>query len=204
MITGAFAIALVMSVTGPGVGVVGKQLLPFPPLALAPLACFSLLFFGGALFAWMERKWGTLGALLVILTMAASVMLIIGHPAPAALVALAGLAPAAGGLWVPRWLRPKVDISYGFYLYAFPVQQFFVLMVPTSFWWSLAPAAGATLAMATLSACLIEQPALALKRKPISGELWGVLLRKRSFNIRPKEQAPLAQSNVVSSVKVGE
>ncbi|MEW6645366.1 MAG: acyltransferase [Pseudomonadota bacterium] len=55
--------------------------------------------------------------------------------------------------------QPPIDISYGVYLYAFPVQQF-IISQQIGFW----PGLGLSLAVATalgvLSALLIEQPAL--------------------------------------------
>jgi len=87
--------------------------------------------------------------------------------------ALAAALFAAVGSWLPliclliilagkiriHTRQPPVDISYGVYLYAFPVQQF-IISQQIGFW----PELGLSLAIATLlgllSARLIEQPAL--------------------------------------------
>lgn len=56
-------------------------------------------------------------------------------------------------------VAPPIDISYGIYLYAFPVQQLFATTGMT-FWASLTISLMVTTTLATLSAILVEQPAL--------------------------------------------
>jgi peptidoglycan/LPS O-acetylase OafA/YrhL len=69
----------------------------------------------------------------------------------------------APGLSHPR-LEPPGDISYGVYLYGWPVQQMLQALYPaTSGWLMLAPALAITCGLAALSWLLIEKPALRLK-----------------------------------------
>jgi peptidoglycan/LPS O-acetylase OafA/YrhL len=69
------------------------------------------------------------------------------------------------GLGIGFFLRR--DYSYGVYIYAFPMQQLMVFLLPGDrVWWvnillSLPP----TLLLAALSWHLVEKPALALKRR---------------------------------------
>ena len=57
------------------------------------------------------------------------------------------------------------DYSYGIYVFAFPVQQFLVWLLPTSSPWMLfATAFPTTLVLAMISWHLVERPALMLKR----------------------------------------
>ncbi|WP_108049612.1 acyltransferase [Bosea sp. 124] len=76
------------------------------------------------------------------------------------------LAPA-----LTRWRTdPPADLSYGVYLYGWPVQQASHALFPTIgafalFW----PALVVTLVLAMLSWLLVEKPALALKRRLLRG-----------------------------------
>jgi len=85
-----------------------------------------------------------------------------------------------------RWLDPARfgDISYGVYLYAFPVQQTLIELLPGARdGWSLAAlAVAATLPLAILSWVAVERPALAAK---------GTLVRLRR---RRRERTPRASS----------
>lgn len=69
------------------------------------------------------------------------------------------------------------DFSYGIYLYAFPVQQTLVQLLPSGIngWWLTLWASLATLAFAVLSWFLVERPALARK-----GYAAGVWARQRA------------------------
>src|SRR4029450_4960238 len=62
-------------------------------------------------------------------------------------------------IYPPVWLQPPIDISYGIYLFAFPVQQL-IASCGLSFWPSLTLSLAVTTPLAILSAFFIEQPAL--------------------------------------------
>jgi peptidoglycan/LPS O-acetylase OafA/YrhL len=64
-----------------------------------------------------------------------------------------------GKIGPPVWLRPPLDISYGIYLFAFPVQQL-IASYGLSLWPSMALSLAVTTPLAILSAIFIEQPAL--------------------------------------------
>jgi peptidoglycan/LPS O-acetylase OafA/YrhL len=71
----------------------------------------------------------------------------------------------APGLSHPR-LEPPGDISYGVYLYGWPVQQCLQALFPTTpGWMMLAPALAITGLLATLSWLLVEKPALSFKKR---------------------------------------
>lgn len=118
---------------------------------------FAVVFLAGALFALIERIHGIPAALLV--TMGLAAMAAITSPAVAMLPAIALAAILLGRMQSPAWLRPPIDISYGVYLYAFPVQQL-IASYGLPFAASLLISLFATLALAATSALLIEQPAL--------------------------------------------
>jgi peptidoglycan/LPS O-acetylase OafA/YrhL len=85
------------------------------------------------------------------------------------------VASAYGILWLalsPALTRfsyePARDLSYGTYLYGWPVQQMLVALFPTASALALlGPAVAMTLAIAVLSWTLVEKPALGLKAKAL-------------------------------------
>jgi len=73
-------------------------------------------------------------------------------------IALATL--SVGLLFVDPCIKGRFDISYGMYLYAFPVQQLIINKTALGFYPSMAVTTVAVIGLATLSWLLIEQPAL--------------------------------------------
>ena len=69
---------------------------------------------------------------------------------------------------IPSWFG---DLSYGIYIYAFPIQQtvYFFWHTQLSFWQMMAVNAGLTLICAFLSWHIVETPALRLKPKKRKG-----------------------------------
>jgi peptidoglycan/LPS O-acetylase OafA/YrhL len=118
---------------------------------------FAILFISGAVLALAERRWG-LGAASVGLVSLAVVTSITTRPV-AHLPAFALATILIGKINPPVWLRPPLDISYGIYLFAFPIQQL-IASYGLSFRPSLALSLAVTTALAILSAVFIEQPAL--------------------------------------------
>jgi peptidoglycan/LPS O-acetylase OafA/YrhL len=95
---------------------------------------FAIIFISGAIFALAEHRWATaagaagLVSLVVVTAMATS--------AAALLPAFALATILIGKINPPEWLQPRLDISYGVYLFAFPVQQL-IASYGLSFWPSL-------------------------------------------------------------------
>jgi peptidoglycan/LPS O-acetylase OafA/YrhL len=118
---------------------------------------FAILFLTGAMFAIIERSQGIRAAIVATIGLAAiaavTTSTVSALPAIALAAVLVGKAPA------PAWLRPPIDISYGVYLYAFPMQQL-IASYGLSFAASLAISLCATTVLAVLSSLLIERPAL--------------------------------------------
>jgi peptidoglycan/LPS O-acetylase OafA/YrhL len=125
---------------------------------------------------------GAIGAQCAFLFCAGALIRLIARPLPAWTLASALL------LFTPAWMlglpilvvwlgnRPSVrlpaDLSYGLYIYAFPVQQMLASHGLLSFWTSLA----ATLPFAAVSWFLVEAPALRLKPSEtrIPGPYWAI------------------------------
>jgi peptidoglycan/LPS O-acetylase OafA/YrhL len=117
-------------------------------------AQYSFLFFAGALLRLIDRPlpaW-TLGSALLLLT-------------PAWILGLPILVVWLGSR---RSIRLPADLSYGLYIYAFPVQQVLASHGLLWFWTSLA----ATLPFAAASWFLVERPALRLKQIATREPYW--------------------------------
>lgn len=118
---------------------------------------FAVLFITGALLSLAERRWGMWPA--VIALAAAALLSDLTTVLVGWLPAMALVFVMIGKIETPFWLRPPLDISYGVYLYAFPLQQL-VIMAKMPFWPSIALSLAATTTLAILSAVFIERPAL--------------------------------------------
>lgn len=68
---------------------------------------------------------------------------------------------ALGTMFNDRVIRGRFDISYGLYLYAFPVQQLLINCTDLGFFASMASAVFVTALLAMLSWFFVEKPALA-------------------------------------------
>jgi peptidoglycan/LPS O-acetylase OafA/YrhL len=122
---------------------------------------------GGLVYLWRERVPLSLPGLAVALAVVA-----LSQPAPAYkallyLVTAWGVLVLALSPQLTRWRsEPPADLSYGVYLYGWPVQQAFVALFPTVGALTLfGPSLVVTLLVAALSWYLVEKPALGLKRR---------------------------------------
>ena len=133
----------------------------------AVAARFAVMFLAGALLYQFRNvipaRW-SLVAVSVVIVLAASLLpnyrLIGGIPLAYAII-------VSGALIHNKRLRLRTDLSYGVYIYAFPIQQLLVIcglgiMNPIVF---AIIAAIATLPLAALSWFLVEKPSLSLKSR---------------------------------------
>jgi peptidoglycan/LPS O-acetylase OafA/YrhL len=122
---------------------------------------FGIVFAAGVAVWLVECRFGlraaTTGFVAVALILAVS-----GHIETAALVVAPAVCVMLNAVRLPRWMTPRIDISYGVYLYAFPVQQVFAMWTQ-NFWLATACAVAVTTLLAFLSATFVEQPALGLR-----------------------------------------
>lgn len=164
-------LAALALVAGLAVALVGLDLFrPDAPKGVETAIRLPLIFAtGGALYVWRSRvRLSGLAALaLVILTgLSAGTFLY-------KTLLFVGL--AYGILWIalaPALTRfavePRADLSYGIYLYGWPIQQSLHALFPGAAAATLLPPALAiTLAVAALSWFLVEKPALALKARAV-------------------------------------
>jgi peptidoglycan/LPS O-acetylase OafA/YrhL len=136
-------------------------------------ARFAVMFLAGALVHQFRNvtpaRW-SLVALSVVIVLAASLL---PNYRLIAAVPLAYAITVSGALIHNKRFRLRTDLSYGVYVYAFPIQQLLVIcglgsMNPIAF---CAIAAIAILPIAALSWILVEKPAMSLKSR---------LIRRRS------------------------
>jgi peptidoglycan/LPS O-acetylase OafA/YrhL len=130
-------------------------------------ARFALMFLAGALLYQLRNvipaRWSLVAASVVIV-LAASLLpnyRVLGA------IPLAYAVIVSGALLHNKRLRLRADLSYGMYIYAFPIQQLLVIcglasLNPTVF---AIIAAIATLPLAALSWFLVEKPAMSLKSR---------------------------------------
>ncbi len=164
----ALAVALV---AGLAVALAGLDLVrPDAPKGIETALRLPLIFAcGGALYALRERA-PLSGALALALAAAAALL-----SATFLYKALLFVATAYGILWLAlapalagRLPDPAADLSYGTYLYGWPVQQALHALSPgLSALALLGPSLAVTLGAAALSWFLVEKPALGLKGRAI-------------------------------------
>lgn len=122
---------------------------------------------GGLIYLWRERVPLSLSGLAIALLATALLAPTPLYKAALYLVTAWGVLVLALAPALTRWRsEPPADLSYGVYLYGWPVQQAVVALFPAAGALALFfPALVLTLAVAALSWYLVEKPALGLKRR---------------------------------------
>ncbi|OCB39947.1 acyltransferase [Mycobacterium malmoense] len=141
----------------------GNALIP-----LVFLACRTAIMFaaGALLYQWRDKipaRWSLVAVSLIIV---AAASLLPDYRLVAA-VPLAYAIIVSGALIHNKRIRLRTDLSYGVYIYAFPMQQLLVIaglawLNPFAFF---AVATAATLPLAAASWFLVEKPARSLKQR---------------------------------------
>jgi peptidoglycan/LPS O-acetylase OafA/YrhL len=124
---------------------------------------FSTLFLAGCTLASIRSFLGLpLG--IGILVFVALTFLWVGQNYLSVQLLVAAAVVSVGSIRLPIFLRLPLDLSFGIYIYAFPVQQLSSMLF-SDFWIALTFSASITFVLALLSALFIEKPALQLKDK---------------------------------------
>ncbi len=125
---------------------------------------------GGLIYLWREKVPLSLAGLaLAVVATALLVSTPLYKPMLYLVTAWASIVLALAPVLTQRPTEPRADLSYGVYLYGWPVQQALVALWPMAgAWMLLGPALALTAVVATLSWYLVENPALGLKRRLIS------------------------------------
>lgn len=137
-------------------------------VALMFLACRTAIMFasGAILYQWRDKipaRWSLVAVSLVIVAAAS----LLPDYRMVAAIPLAYAIIVSGTLIHNKRLRLRTDLSYGVYIYAFPIQQLLVIgglmwLNPFAFF---VVATIATLPLAAASWFLVENPARSLKRR---------------------------------------
>jgi peptidoglycan/LPS O-acetylase OafA/YrhL len=130
---------------------------------------FSTFFLAGSFIA-ATQAFANLPFAVGALSVVSIVFAVVGQHLLAWELALTAIVIMVGCLKLPMRLRLPIDISYGVYLYAFPVQQLSAMLF-TEFWLALTFSALLTFALALMSALFIESYALSFKNK-LQRSLW--------------------------------
>ncbi len=130
---------------------------------LAVYSAAGIAFFAGAVIAFNQQYLSDHRVLAIALVTAAGLIFFsLGTPLASVLATL-GVCLATlslGLLYVDKTIRRRFDISYGMYLYAFPVQQLIINKTSLTFIPSMLVSALIVIVLATVSWRLVEQPAL--------------------------------------------
>lgn len=160
-------IAMVAVFSLASVAALAAMLVPVVPLLITRTLPMLAAFAGGAVLYLLDtkvaRKWALPAALTLLLVAALTNTATVLAPLP--FTYLLFLQAAVLPL---RQVGSRFDVSYGVYIYGWPVQQIVALAVGSSLpvWLFIVLSVAGTLPLAFLSCRFVEQPALALKRKP--------------------------------------
>jgi peptidoglycan/LPS O-acetylase OafA/YrhL len=173
-----------------------------PDLDLRPGPRFAFLFASGAVVAVLASMFSLRLALLsAVLVDLALWSLHRDQTAYHLIFVIASI--LIGELPCPSFLRVRVDISYGFYLFACPIQQA-VLLMGIGFAASFMVAALFTFSAAILSAVFVERPllGLAVAIRPSLMDLEKRLIQ-RTFELVSAKTGSAATGGYVASSKSG-
>ncbi|MCA3773840.1 MAG: acyltransferase [Cutibacterium sp.] len=133
----------------------------FYNVPLSYLLMFGICFNGGALLSMTRPAWEPHRAILVA---AAAVGILITRGRPEINVvgplALTLLTIMIGTAYSEKLIRGRFDISYGIYIYAFPIQQIVINVATQNLWLSMMLSLALTLMAAYLSYRFVESPFL--------------------------------------------
>jgi peptidoglycan/LPS O-acetylase OafA/YrhL len=133
------------------------------PASLGHGTVFAAIFVSGVCLALLEEVVGQKPAF-ALFAIPVAILLASLNVEAAIWVGFAPLCLLLNKVTLPDWILPKIDISYGVYLYAFPIQQL-VSMLGAGFLPSLAISTVLTTSLGLASAVAIEKPALKLKKQ---------------------------------------
>lgn len=127
------------------------------------LATYGAVFAAGVVLALLQAQLGLIPAL-AALSLLSVCFFIQGSLSLGLSLAVVVGCIVLNNVSLPSWLSPKLDISYGSYLYAFPVQQL-TANWSDSFWVRLFICFLLSTLLGYLSAKFIEQPAIRMGKK---------------------------------------
>jgi peptidoglycan/LPS O-acetylase OafA/YrhL len=183
----AVTLSAVWYLTPAGGGVI------FGPIDSFQLARLGSFFMCGAIVAvcwpYIEKRAVLIGA------MALLIVVLLGRFLPAATIvrslAIAALVIGLGSSRAMAWFAKGGDASYGIYIFAWPLQQFSLLLID-SFWWSMCAAFLTTTALGYATWHLFEKRAMS-SRKSFAETIRNAATSVRSRNflkVESRSQRP--------------
>lgn len=135
------------------------------PLApkLLVYSAVGIAFFVGSTLHFYQHAFASTRAKLLIAGFSALLILVTLNTPLSVIFANIGfslLVLSIGTLYKDRIINSRFDISYGMYLYAFPVQQVLINTTSLGFYTSMSASIAVVIVLATLSWFLVEKPAL--------------------------------------------
>lgn len=130
---------------------------------LAVYSAAGIAFFAGAVIAFHKQRFSDKRVQVLTLVVGVALVLASIGTALAGVLATLGFCLATlsiGLMYVDKSIRGRFDISYGIYLYAFPVQQLVINKTSLGFVPSMLLSALIVITLAIASWRLVEQPAL--------------------------------------------
>lgn len=125
---------------------------------------FVFMFFTGGTFFVLRARIRLHGGLAVACAVAVVVSVCNRHMFFVAYNLLLGYALFSLS-YLPKLWRPTSDVSYGTYIYAFPIQQCIAMLIPGVTWYAMSGfAIPSVLLLAWLSWHFVEKPAMRLKK----------------------------------------
>lgn len=164
--------------------VVGNLLVTFTSLGNFPyitmfhihyVILYGIAFFTGSLLAMLQPYWLSFKKYLFL----AAIMALLcfqNHPLMALLgtLSLTILTIIIGLSFQDKLIKAKFDLSYGIYIYAFPIQQIVINTISQNFWLSLIVSTVFTVIAAMLSYFLVEKPCLSIsvnRNRPVDNTI---------------------------------
>lgn len=135
---------------------------PLAPKFLAYSTTGIAFFVGSSLFFFREAFSSTKVKIVIAVLSVALILVSLNTPLVMILasIGVSLLALSVGTLFKDRIIKSRFDISYGMYLYAYPIQQLMINKTTLGFYASMLATVVVVIALATLSWLFIEKPAL--------------------------------------------
>ena len=166
------------------VGLAAVELSSIPNHFIIHGAAFSAYFFAGSLLAHATfRNHPNLGVAICCATAVVGAILGLKWVSVCPIIAVAVV--SIGTCRSPRFLQPPRDISYGVYLYAWPMQQltaYFFMPFPAALAFSVV----SVFSLAVASNVFVEVPALRLKELSVDNQQWQEASQPLDCNAGPQ------------------
>ncbi|WED41863.1 acyltransferase family protein [Legionella cardiaca] len=146
------------------------------------IALYGIAFTTGSLMAMLQKYWLPFKHYLLFIALI-SLFNFQGHLLMSLFgtLSLSIIIIVTGISFQDKWIKGRFDLSYGIYIYAFPIQQVVINLISQNFWLSMSISISFTLLIAFLSYKFVEKP---------------FLYNKHSSNQSALSSIPIEQSRI--------